>query len=114
MVHRGPVGDNFVMPPRAPHVRTLRRFLAEARAQYDARPTDYLEGVVQALTEKLYDSAFVDGRRDDEQAANAIGRSATARVREYYVGQVTTFNWILGDGPPPIHVILTKPDNTID
>ena len=84
--------------------------LAEARAQYEIRPSDYLEGVVTALLETLEDVPFVDGRRDDEQAAQAAGRSAPARVRDFLHGQSATLAWILGETvTPPVQSVLTEP-----
>lgn len=61
--------------------------LAEARMQYEIGPSDYLEGVINALLEALEDVLFVDGRRDDEQAFYAAGRTAHARVRDLVMGR---------------------------
>lgn len=84
--------------------------LAEARAQYTIRPSDYLEGVVTALLETLDDVPFVDGRRDDEQAAQASGRTAHARVRDFLHGQSATLAWILGEtAAPPVQPVLSEP-----
>jgi hypothetical protein len=85
--------------------------LAEARAQYEMRPSDYLEGVATALLQTLEDVPFVDGRQDADQAAQAAGRTARARVRDFLHGQSATLQWILGEaGVPPVPSVLTEPE----
>jgi hypothetical protein len=86
----------------------VARMLAEASAQYHVWPTDYLEGVVAALHETVYDAPFVAGARDQEQAGNAAGRTASGRLRDYYVGRIAALGWILGErAEPPVQTILT-------
>lgn len=49
----------------------LRRLYAEAWAQYDLHPSDYLEGVLAGLSQVLDDTAHVPALRRHDQAAHA-------------------------------------------
>lgn len=109
-VDRAGPGSTDTPPNATADDLRLCRMLAEARAQYDVWPSDYLEGVVSALHETVYDTPFVVGRREHDQVAHAAGRSPHGRVRDYYLGRTTTLAWILGDQPePPVQPVLTEP-----
>ncbi|WP_173079899.1 hypothetical protein [Phytohabitans rumicis] len=95
---------------RPPNDDALRRMLAEARAQYDLHPTDFLEGVLTGLSQIFDDDSFRAVLRHDDQATHAGGRSTKERVRHYYHGLTAALQWVTGDVPaPPLSLVLTHP-----
>lgn len=93
-------------PPTDEHVHTM---LAESRAQYAIRPTDYLEGVLIALHHTLFRTPYAESRYD-EQERNAGTRSAAARAQDFGAGISAAVAWIVGETPvPPVHVVMTVP-----
>ena len=87
----------------------LRMLYAEARAQYDLHPSDYLEGVLTGLSQVLDETAQMPTPRHQEQAANATHRSTKARVRDYQLGMIATLKWAAGgQDKPPVHEVLTN------
>jgi hypothetical protein len=103
--------DNAVVGRLSVSDEALRRMRAEAGAQYDMCPSDYLEGVLTVLSEVLDGVPFVEGRREDEQARWAAGRSAVSRAREHYRGRIATLRWMVGEADtPPVQQVLTAGD----
>jgi hypothetical protein len=90
-----------------PSLSQQQAMLTEALAQYQARPGEYLEGVVAGLMRGLnldQDFSWCDM---SAQERNAGGRSAIARVRDYLNGSNAAMTWADGTGEPPLSIVLT-------
>lgn len=87
-----------------------RELYFEARAQYDLHPSDYVEGVLTGLGQVLNDTSFLAALRQEAQDTHAAGRSAVARVRDFYRGLTAALMWVTGEADtPPIVVVVTEP-----
>ena len=98
-----------------PDADVLRRYLVEARAQYEVHPSDYLEGVITGLLAVLDNDASLEPvRRLDDQHRHAAGRNPTDRMRDYYQGKIAVFTWALGDTTsPPVKIVMTAPTRAL-
>jgi hypothetical protein len=89
---------------------TVRDVFAEACAQYDLHPSDYLEGVLTGLGQVLDDTSLPTVLDEDAQTANAADRKSVTRVRNFYLGLTAALMWVTGDADtPPVLVVLTTP-----
>jgi hypothetical protein len=106
-------------PPTAAHVVVL---LTEARAQHDIYPSEYLGGVLYALTRTVTPDGRVIRPVPEPGPPAVTGRhrqvddnAGARRSVGHRDGVVSTLAWIAGATPvPPVHVVMTIPPATAD